>query len=329
MMGFALKKRLIGILFSLLILTIGLFIFTLYQSRLSALTDIHTLLKLVIVQDGESRFREMRIRYSSGYKQLSDSSTVSVQSENKMEKIDKYKNLKYLSEEEKELRAKQTYLLRKNPIKISVLNSLFTLALIENGITLKTALIYSTKSNSTYSCIDSTFYLKSVALSPVTTGIKDEIILQAYVDIPFIYVANKDKTYLIILIGVFCLVLILLLIIWRSKKLEKIIFEPVQKKTRTKTKIKENLYFDKERGILYFNDNVEVSFGNYKLKLFILLLDSPEHFRSAEDIREKIWGKIATKDKLNTTIRRLRKDLEPIPDLKIIFENGGYRLSIR
>ena len=73
----------------------------------------------------------------------------------------------------------------------------------------------------------------------------------------------------------------------------------------------------------------KVSLENYKLKLFVLLLNSPEHFQTSEDIKKIVWGKTgATNDTLNTTIKRLRADLKPIPDLKIVHGNGGYRLEI-
>ena len=104
---------------------------------------------------------------------------------------------------------------------------------------------------------------------------------------------------------------------------------PVCEESRTLIKIKENILFDDEKGILYFNTDIQVHLVNYKLKLFVLLLDSPGHFQTSEEIKKIVWGKTgATNDVLNTTIRRLRKDLENIPDLKIVFENGGYRLNI-
>lgn len=59
-----------------------------------------------------------------------------------------------------------------------------------------------------------------------------------------------------------------------------------------------------------------------------MLLESPDHFQFTEEIKDKLWGKVATAHKLTTTIKRLRQDLEPIPDLKIVSENGGYRLYI-
>lgn len=322
-----LKKSFIGALFCLIMLIIGLFVLAIFQSRQSVLKEVQFWFMEVVIQDGESRIRETGSRYSSGYKSLSDSSVISIHSEKEINKVEGSEALKrQQAEAEKELRVKQTYLSYKNPIKVAMLDSLFKSALEKNDFSLKTALTYTVGGSTEYSCKDSTFYLRSTALSPVITGIKDEIVLQGYVNIPFAYVANKDRTYLIILAVAFCLALILLVAIWRSKKLEKVVFEPVQEITRTQ--IKDNLFFDRERGILYFNDSIQVSFGNYKLTLFILLLDSPEHFLFTEDLKEKVWGKIATAAKLNTTLKRLREDLEPIPDLKIVFENGGYRLDI-
>ncbi|WP_289004198.1 helix-turn-helix domain-containing protein [Parabacteroides sp.] len=329
-MQLTLKKRVVGILFCLLMLIISLFIGGMFQGRFTSLEKVQDLLIDVVVQDGEVRIKEAGINYSSGYMPLSDTSVVTIQSEGKIDKVGENESVKCEQAEiQKDSRVKQTFLLSKNPINVIVLDSLFQSVLKENGLNLQTALVYTANGHTEYSCVDSTFYVRFTALAPVTTGIRDEIVIQGYVDIPLNYVSNREKVYLIILAVAFILVLILLVAIWRNKKLEKIIFEPVQKITRTRTQIKASLFFDREKGILYFNDDIQVSLINYKLKLFVLLLDSPGHFQTSEEIKKIVWGKTgATNDVLNTTIRRLRKDLENIPDLKIVFENGGYRLNI-
>ena len=170
-----------------------------------------------------------------------------------------------------------------------------------------------------------TFYKSACALPPITTCVKDEIVLQPYVEIPFYCVINRSKGHFIIVGVIFCLLLGLLIATRYSKKFAT----PVCEEPRKLIKIKENILFDEGKGILYFNVDIKVSLENYKLKLFILLLNSPEHFQTSEDIKKIVWGKTgATNDTLNTTIKRLRADLKPIPDLKIVHENGGYRLEI-
>lgn len=326
-----LKKIFIGGLFCLLTLMTSLSIFTIYQSQLSVYEKIETLLKVAIVLDSEHRIKETRTIYSSGYNTPPNNSIISIKSEKNIAKINKEKDLEKQEDTEKELRVKQTYLLSicKTPINIETLNSLFKSSLKKNGLNLNTALAYTANGCTEYSCKDSTFYTGWTTLSPIMTGMDNEILIQGYVDIPFKYIVNKEKGYLTILAILFISIFIFLVATKRSKKVEKVIFEPILETERTRTQIKENLLFDKEKGVLYFNGNIQVTLENYKLKIFILLLDSPEHFQTSKDINRIVWEEVVvTSGALTTTIKRLRTKLEPIPDLHIIFENGGYRLDI-
>lgn len=297
------------------------------EVRQSVLSEICNLCDKVIHRDKEYRLKEINTLSFSGYKMSDcDSSTISYSSGH-VEKIAKNANTVDLIAEEKQYRVDQSYLLMENPVNIVVLDSLFNLALLQsNMVNVRTAMVYTVNSDTArYSNPDSDFYRSSIALPPITTGIKDEIVLQAYVDIPFSYVVAKDKEHFIILLIIFCLILGVLFAIWYSKK----ILVPIQEKPRELLKIKENLLFDRERGLFYIDGDTQVSLKNIQLKLFLLLLDSPEHFQTSEEIKRIVWGKTgATTDTLNTTIRRLRVSLEPISDLKIVFGNAGYRLDI-
>lgn len=321
------KKVFVGclLLCMMTLLVYSMYIF--HRERQATLSDICNLCDEIIHQDKEYRLKEIGILSSSGYKSSeSDSSTV-LYSSGQVEKVAKNTDSSDLITEEKLYRVDQSFLLMENPIDVVVLDSLFNLALQQGGmINVHAALAYTANDDKTvYSNPDLTFYKSACALPPITTGVKDEIVLQAYVEIPFYCVINRSKGHFIIIGIVFCLLLGLLIAIKYNKKF----VTPVCEESRTLIKIKENILFDDEKGILYFNTDIQVHLVNYKLKLFVLLLDSPGHFQTSEEIKKIVWGKTgATNDVLNTTIRRLRKDLENIPDLKIVFENGGYRLNI-
>ena len=321
------KKVFVGclLLCMMTLLVYSMYIF--HRERQATLSDICNLCDEIIHQDKEYRLKETGILSSSGYKSSeSDSSTV-LYSSGQVEKVAKNTDSSDLITEEKLYRVDQSFLLMENPIDVVVLDSLFNLALQQGGmINVHAALAYTANDDKTvYSNPDLTFYKSACALPPITTGVKDEIVLQAYVEIPFYCVINRSKGHFIIIGIVFCLLLGLLIAIKYNKKF----VTPVCEESRTLIKIKENILFDDENGILYFNTDIQVHLVNYKLKLFVLLLDSPGHFQTSEEIKMIVWEKTgATNDVLNTTIRRLRKDLENIPDLKIVFENGGYRLNI-
>lgn len=321
------KKVFVGCLLLCMMTLLVYSIYIFHRERQATLSDICNLCDEIIHQDKEYRLKETGILSSSGYKSSeSDSSTV-LHSSGHVEKVAKNINSSDLITEEKQYRVDQSFLLMENPIDVVVLDSLFNLALQQGGmINVHAALAYTANDDKTvYSNPDLTFYKSACALPPITTGVKDEIVLQAYVEIPFYCVINRSKGHFIIIGIVFCLLLGLLIAIKYNKKF----VTPVCEESRTLIKIKENILFDDKKGILYFNTDIQVHLVNYKLKLFVLLLDSPGHFQTSEEIKMIVWEKTgATNDVLNTTIRRLRKDLENIPDLKIVFENGGYRLNI-
>lgn len=322
------KKRVFtGSLFFCLLMLLLYSGFIFCEGRQSALLELRSLCDKAIHQDKEYRLKETNTLSSSGYEIGGrDSSTISYPSGH-VEKISKKTKTADLAAEDKQYKVDQSYLLIKNPINVIVLDSLFTSVLRQNNMeNIQTALIYTVNNDTViYSNPDSDFYRSAIALPLITTGIKDEIVLQAYVDIPFSYVIARNKEHFIILFIVFCLILGVLFAIWYSKRF----LVPIQEKPRELLKIKESLLFDRERGLFYFNGSTQILLKNIQLKLFILLLDSPQHFQTSEEIKRIVWGKtVATSDTLNTNIRRLRISLKPIPDLKIVFENGGYRLDI-
>ena len=309
----------------LMLLVYSVYIFI--ERRKSVLSEIRNLCIEVIHQDKENRLLDTGSLSFSGYTSLESDSSIISYSGGQVEKIVKNINSLDLITEEKQYRVDQSFLLMENPIDVVVLDSLFNLALQQaDMVNVHTALTYAVNDDKTvYSNPDLAFYESACALPPIATGVKDEIVLQAYVELPFYYVISRNKGHFIIIGIVFCLLLGLLIAIKYNKKF----VTPVCEESRTLIKIKENILFDDKKGILYLNTDIQVHLVNYKLKLFVLLLDSPGHFQTSEEIKMIVWEKTgATNDVLNTTIRRLRKDLENIPDLKIVFENGGYRLNI-
>lgn len=322
------KKRVFtGSLFFCLLMLLLYSGYIFCEGRQSALLEVRSLCDKVIHQDKEYRLKETNTLSSSGYKMGGRDSSTILYPSGHVEKISKKIKTADLAAEDKQYKVDQSYLLIKNPINVAVLDSLFNSVLRQNNMeNIQTALIYTVNGDITiYSNLDSAFYHSATALSPITTGIKNEIVLQAYVDIPFSYVIAGNKEHFIILFIVFCLILGVLFATWYGKNF----LIPIQEKPRELLQIKENLLFDRERGLFYINGDTQIPLKNTQLKLFVLLLDSPQHFQTSEEIKRMVWGKtIATSDTLNTTIRRLRISLKSIPDLKIVFENGGYRLDI-
>ena len=322
-----LKNKFTGILLCLVMLIVYLIGLVLYQNGASVLSEINTLFKSSIVLETEIRLKEID---PTGYKQSNQyHSIATIQSKHKTEAVKINNDLTQLTQSEKVSSVMQTYLLfEASPARISRLDSLFQVALIANGINANIAFAYIVDKTTQYSSTNSAIYAMSNALPAIITGVKSEIVFQVYADVPLSCLVSRDKVHFIMLMLLFSIILFLLGFTCFSKKLAILLVEPIHEEKRMLIKIKENLLFDPEKGILYYKDNVKVPFQNYKLRLFVLLLNNPEYFETSANIKSLLWRHTATTAKLNTTIKRLRRDLEPIPDLTIIFRNGGYQLNI-
>lgn len=326
-MNLLVKKRMFlgGLLFCMMVLLLY-FVYTFNEGKQIALQYIYSLCIDAIHLDQTNRLEETGTSSSSGYKPISNDTITTLHTNGHVERIVRNNNLVNLKTEEKMYRVDQSYLLFANPINVVVLDSLFNSLLLQNHYRgVRTALAYTVNNDSTiYSNQDSTFYHSKFALPPVTTGIHDEIVLQAYVDMPFYNVIIQNKVDFIIIGALFFLSLGFFFLTWYNKKY----LIPLQETTRKLIKIKENLLFDKEKGVLYFNGDIQVALSNRRLDIFVLLLESPEHFQTSKEIIRIVWGNGGTSDVLNSTLKRLRDNLEPIPDIKIVHENSGYCLHI-
>lgn len=175
-----LKKRVFtGVLFFCLLMLLYYSGYIYYEGRQSALLEIRGLCDKVMHQDKENRLNETNVLSYSGYK-MSDCDTTITYSNGNVEKIVKKSNAVDMMADEKGYRVDQSYLLIANPIDIVVLDSLFNLALRQSNMeNIQAALVYTVNSDtSIYSNPDSTFYLSATALSPIATGVKDEIVFR-------------------------------------------------------------------------------------------------------------------------------------------------------
>lgn len=239
--------------------------------------------------------------------------------------------------EDKEFTTSQLYLMLKNPIRASVLDSMLRAELVKKGILVQTAVIYEGRLDKTiqkdYSTPDSSFYHTALALLPIHIGIPKlnfEISLKGYMNSPFKYLLKKVPNLEMILVAYGVLLLSFILsVIWclymHKKEGGK------RQRSDFEIEIADDLVFDKNTGEITSNGLVFCQLREYRMKLFLLLLEAPDHYLDYESIREIIWkDKNVTKERINKTVTRLREDLKDLP-IPITIENvrsHGYQINL-
>lgn len=314
-------------------ITIGyLSYFTLFTMKNKTLEKTYDLFKKVLMEDADRRFSELGVPFYTMHSSKERAqASLKIISTDGTDILDPHKNdsIRSLSENEINNLLIQTFLLNENPIQVRVLDSLFNARLLAAGYPFRTAVRYTAKGKTTHSASDTSLYRSASPLRIVHTGLKDEMVLQAYVEIPFLFQVAKQKKIFFLLFSLLAFLVATCFWIVYSPMAERYIYRPIRKKPRVMQQLTENLYFDAERGLLMGYGH-EVRLINYKLKLFNLLLDSPGHYRSMDDILRMVWeGAIVSNNTIEQTIRRLRKELACFSDLHIVTERKvGYRLVL-
>jgi len=301
---------------------------TVKNSKEKLLFEAKAILNTVAHIDAEKRFYECATfyLYKAADKDAEPSSTVTIQSESGTITYEKTKEMDELSPEEKTYIFYQHYLSIENPIKVQSLDSLFNRTLRESySIPFETAIIYTAKDSSQYSA-DSAFYTSASALLPiyVDSGPIKILSLEGFIKIPLLYWLTQLKDIILLSIIIYSLYIYI-----GRKYVYKASILPLQVSPRTLQKICDSLYFDEDKGYLFYK-NSTIALKDIQLRLFTLLLNSPEHFRTYEDIKISIWNNIDTpQNTVNKTILRLRESLSTIPIIKLENIRGkGCELTI-
>jgi hypothetical protein len=213
-------------------------------------------------------------------------------------------------------------LLYKNPIDATQLDRLFADTLRTLVPQVQTAVIYSAAGKRQSSRTDTALFCPSaVALDEVRIGPSDEIILQAFVHLPFAHWVWKNAKTCSILLFAWLLSIALVFVI--SKK------APVFRRKSPLRTISKNLNFNERQGLLIYK-GIHIECNGYPLRLFIFLLNASEYFQSYTEIRDEIWADSQVSlNTINKNIRRLREILSIAPELSINIRRGkGCQLII-
>ena len=330
------KQRTIGLLLLCIISLVSCaanFIFI--EKQQNSLVDVNSIFKFAIREDKNVRMRNLKIPTFYGYSKGRNESSFAEKNTQIFININKENKYRKLSQEEKISRADHTYLQYKSPIKVHILDSLFKLKLQKSTIFLQTEIKYIADSDTAYSAKNKAFYTAALPLEKITTGFNDQLELQAFVKMPFLY---RISTFIYIVTCLLFLISLGGLILVRKKSDEEQLAEEADsfivphtiKLSDFAKQITPTIFFDEEKGEIIRNGEITYLTGA-RLTIFSLMMSDDDYFVQRLAIKARLWPKNDdVKDVLNKAMERLRCGLKSIPEFEILYDRNriGYYLKI-
>ena len=248
-----------------------------------------------------------------------------------VKKVDEIQNR---SLNDKIYKVEHNYLQYKNPIKVHTLDSLFKTKLQENNIFIQTEIQYIANNDTACSTQKQDFYASAFPLEKITTGMNNQIKLQAFVKTPFYYRnSNLIATILFFIFFISSAGLVLLFV--RKKGKTVIVHEtdtlPLSLElSRFVKQITSTIFFDEEKHAIIYNGE-HFYIGIPRVLILILMMKDDNYFVYTDTIKSNLWPKYENATNImNKNMERLRKDLMPIPELKICHDSKrkGYYLEV-
>ena len=327
----------IGLQLLCIISVIGYAVFFLSTNKQQdVLIEINAIFDFSIREDKALRMKGPHISIYQGYSNNIKEPFILVDAKPNIDtlcvkKVDKVQNR---SLNDKIYRAEHNYLQYKNPIKVHTLDSLFKTKLQENNIFIQTEIQYIANNDTACSTEKQDFYASAFPLEKITTGVNDQIELQAFVKTPFYY--QNSNLITTILVYLFFLSTAGLVLLFVRKKDNKVIVNktktfplslelPISVKQITST-----IFFDEENHAIICNGE-HFYIGTPRVLILILMMKDNNYFVYTDTIKTNIWPKYEnTANIMGKNMERLRKDLTPIPELKICHDSKrkGYYLEV-
>lgn len=255
-----------------------------------------------------------------------------------------------MSIDDKEFIASQLFLMKKNPINVFVLDSMLQADLFAKGITVQTAVSYQGKLgdivHKEISTPNGLPLHDSQSLLPINITIPAmnfEIQLNGYIKYPLSYLFKKTPIFTLTILVHFtlftCFVLFTLWCIKIKLRASKLALpasnefasyteiestplpvvkaigpSPIEEfppKSDSEIQITDDLFINKNTGEIRKKKEIVFQLKEYRLKLFLFLLEGPDYYQSYEKIKEVIWhNKDTANANINKTVIRLRKNLK-------------------
>jgi hypothetical protein len=244
----------------------------------------------------------------------------SIEKDSSYDKFSTYEDMRYVAD--------QLFLLHENPINVFTLDSMFRSTQKKNMFPVQTAVIYTDNSGIHHSRPDTAFYTSAIALDEIRIG-GGMIRLQAFVRVSPVYWLNEAGSAYTSILLAWLLGMGILAGYGYYLKRDKFSIVPLNSTPSVLKKLTEDLLFDEKCGrLLYLGQTIELR--KIQLKIFISLLDAPDHYLSYTEMKEKIWNNEDTpQNSVHKSIERLKIKLAPVSVLALMVHHGkGCRLEI-
>lgn len=319
---------------SVIVLMTMLCLLSFYKSyqdvRSELLKESQTLFQQAVQYDTDSRIKDLGDDFSfaySGADRLERDSVTIVTADTVIHMENNKETARRMSSQEKSDFSLQYCLSLENPIQVALLDSVFRSSLHEHAIPAQTVTCYTFINKTECSSSDTFFYRSFIPLKEIVFGANRTIVLQAFVQFPFLYIVGE--VFLRNIFWILAMVILWVIAIVLTWKRPRINILPLQEAPKEIIQITEDILFDETHGVLHYHRH-RIELANQRLKLFCILLEHKGYFIESDRLKEEIWpdGSVS-KDALTATAKRLKEDLSPIPGLVIESARGkGYSLKI-
>ena len=334
------KQKIIGLLLCMTSLISYSVDFYFTKEWNNNLIEVNSLFDLSIRDDKSTRMFNLGAPVYGGYSNEKKESSLVVDLKYEIEafSIKDSEKLHNLSLLEKSYRSAHSYLQYKTPIQVHVLDSLFKSKLQNNNILLQTEIQYIADNDTAYSTDNYTFYTTASPLKKITTGVSDEIELQAFVKMPFYYRISNFTSIAVCLLF-FISISGLIGISIRKKDEEELqtisetdsfILPPTSDLFKYAKQITPTIFFNEKKEAIIRNGET-IYLTASRLTVFTLMMGDDDYFVPTATIKAHLWPKNDDiKNVLNKMIERLRIDLRPIPELEVLYDRKrkGYYLKV-
>ena len=300
----------------------------------NVLSEINALFDLSIREDKALRMESPHMSIYQGYSNNKKEPFILADAKTNIDTLGVKKANEFLNRSlnDKIYRIEHNYLQHKNPIKVHILDSLFKTKLQKNNISLQIEIQYIANKDTAYSTEKQDFYASAFPLEKITTGVNNQIELQAFVKTPFYY--RNSNLIATILALIFCLSTAGLVLLFVRKKEKTAIVNktdtfslelPISVKQITST-----LFFDEEKHEIIYNGEY-FSIGTPRVLILILMMKDNNYFVHTDTIKSNLWPKQENSTAImGKNLQRLRMDLKPFPELQICHDSKrkGYYLEV-
>lgn len=306
-----------------------------HESIDTIVKEANSVIKEVLDLDLEARLAETNMNVRSQKSPADTTSAITIETDDGIKHIAKNSSVNELDNARRNKNALQWVLMKKNPINVAKLDTMFHRKLHEkSGLDIPTAVQYTdnTMKKTYYSNVDIPSYKNYTALGTIHAGINNEITIQAFVRIsPFAFIRKSIFPVSVVSILWTGLIIIAIYYYFRKPK-EKIVKELVTDPSlRTEIHVLDNLCLHVDMNCFVYNEKtIEMTF--YITRFLKFLFDMPNYYATYDEIKAGVFKDeiVDGKGRLEQFAKYVRDKIQPeIPCFKLVTVRGkGYKIEI-